>query len=189
MDNTLYTVSFPVSPQELEIYQLGKWVVPLDHKNAHDRVLMAWASLYEAIFVQYPTEENAVKWLKHIWPLVERFQPGDIPTNEFGEVETEGFIPTGRILVTQGRALPEFYEYWTSVGYSAFILQAQISPEDSGWDCNEFTGDVLREAGLNGMGFPSMPDNAIAAPDDLEVGEPDMYDWEYTIETVGLSRK
>lgn len=178
----LYKVDFPVAPETLEVYKDGKWITPLDPNNAHDRVLLAWASLYEAIFVQYPTKENASKWLNHIWPLVERFQPGDNPTNEHGEVATEGFIPTGRILVTQGRALPEFYEYWTSASYSAFILQSEISPKDSGWDCNEFTGDVLRDAGLNGRGFPKSNFGTL----DEALGEEDVYGWDEMMEAIEL---
>lgn len=177
---TLYTVKFAATPAQLQEYQDGKMVVPLGAEE-DDKRRVAVAADLETTFVADPTEANALAWLGYIWPLVERYHP---EVENWDPVPTEGFIPTGRILVTQGHALPEFYEYWTSASYSAFILY-KPGVLAGGWDCNEFTGDVLRDAGLNGMGFPVSNFGGPYDPlDDVD----DAGDWEETIETVGLSR-
>ncbi len=168
----LYKIDLPVAASTLREYEEGKTLTPLNTFHREDKIAMKRAALLECIFVHYPTPENARKWLRYIWPLVERFHPEDEDGSDF---QTSGFLPTGRILVTQGRALPEFSEYWTSASYSAFILQ-----KDGGWDCNEYTGSVLRQAGLNGRGFPVEPwDESYSEEDDL-------VDWTETAELVSL---
>jgi hypothetical protein len=174
--SVLYKVAFAATEAQLEEYRTGKMVVPLG-ATEQDKLDVAYGSLLEAQFVADPTAENALEWLTAIWPLAERYDPA---AENWDVRPTPGFIPTGRILVTQGRALPEFYEYWTSVGYSAFILY-KPGPLAGGWDCNEFTGDVLREAGLNGMGFPA---SNFGGP--VDVLEDDFYGWDETIETIQL---
>jgi hypothetical protein len=129
----------------------------------------------EAAFLADPNWRTARDYLWAAFADLEPYQP----ENPVGSIQpSSGFVPTGRILVTQGRALPEFAEIWTSAGYSAFCLANPAG----GWDCNEYTGDVLRDAGLNGMGFPAS--NFGGPYDPLEE---DLYGWDETIETIVLS--
>ncbi len=128
----------------------------------------------EAAFVADPTNWRVAR--DYLWACIDDLEDY-APEAEFGSVvSSAGFLPTGRILVTQGRALPEFAEVHTSASYSAFCL----AHTDGGWDCSEYTGTVLRAVGLNGMGFPS---EDFGGPVD-DIGAEDPYSWQDTVETV-----
>lgn len=177
-DAKLYKVDFPVPDETLRRYREGYVLSPLHADTGADRVMMARARLLETIFVEFPTKENAQNFLAWVWPLAERFNPeAQVHDKEF---RSEGWIPTGRILVTQGRALFQCYEYWTSAGYSSYTLM-----HESGFDSSEYTGTVLRDAGLSGLGFPAEPgDMGVLEVDDI--GEEDTFTWEEMMETIEL---